>query len=317
MAVRFELVIYSENERAAYRAGEEALDEIQRIESHISPFITTSEISKLNARAASEPVRLSPEVFNLIKIAKEIWESTQGAFDITIGQLMRLWGFRDLNLQTPPRQEQVNAVKEITGMHLVELNPQQYTVSFRKNSVAIDLGAIGKGYAIDQACSILRELGITSALIHGGTSTIAAIGTPPDSSFWKIALDLPDFIKKDNKKPLAVVGLKDNSISVSALWGRINESGETFYGHIIDPRTGYPVSNTLMSAVIMESATYTDAISTALLVLGAEGVTALKSKFNLNGLILATAEGLHNRLAIYHQKIDLLPPWDRFAHPLS
>jgi thiamine biosynthesis lipoprotein len=142
-------------------------------------------------------------------------------------------------------------------MHLVELDPKNFTISFARPGVMLDLGAIGKGYAIDQAADILREAGVSRALIHGGTSTVYAIGSP-----WKVG------IESDKEDPIAVVDLEDTALSVSAVWGKSFRVGKKTYGHVIDPRTGRPVQRALLAAVILPCATETDALSTALLTLG-------------------------------------------------
>jgi len=126
----------------------------------------------------------------------------------------------------------------------------------------LDLGAIGKGYAVDRDVDLLREAGVKSALIHGGTSTAFALGRPPDGSRWKIAVTSG---KDASARPLAVVELENESLSVSAVWGRSFRIGEKIYGHIIDPRTGEPAEGALLSAVVLPGATETDALSTALL----------------------------------------------------
>jgi thiamine biosynthesis lipoprotein len=152
----------------------------------------------------------------------------------------------------------------------------------------LDLGAIGKGYAIEQAAELLREAGVTSGLVHGGTSTIYALGHPPESEAWQIAITSPEsgaaLLAKSPAvehqpeagpgkpaTPAAVVALKDEAMSVSAVWGKFFQAEGETYGHIIDPRTGYPASQGVMAVVVLGSATETDALSTALLTLGPEG----------------------------------------------
>jgi FAD:protein FMN transferase len=151
-------------------------------------------------------------------------------------------------------------------MRLVHLNREDFTVRFEHAGVMLDLGAIGKGYAIEKAAELLREAGVTSALLHGGTSTVCAIGNPPDAEFWKVAIEDPE-----KKQLVAVVRLKNEALSISAVWGKSFEADGKTFGHVIDPRTGQPVSECLLSAVILPSAMETDALSTALLTLGASG----------------------------------------------
>ena len=274
MATRFEIVLHGDNPVALRAAGEEALDEIDRIEAQLSLYRNTSEIAHLNARAARGPVRVSPEVFRLLDQAKQLSAETQGAFDITIAPLVRCWGFMG-GTGALPAAEAIAEARARIGMHLVELNERDFTVCFAREGVMLDLGAIGKGYAIEQATMILREDGITSAILHGGTSTVSAIGHPPDANAWKVAIERP--VENSDTPPatLAVVPLKDEALSVSAIWGRSFHSGDKTFGHVIDPRTGAPTCSALLSAVVLPSATETDALSTALLTLGPPGLARI------------------------------------------
>jgi thiamine biosynthesis lipoprotein len=276
MATRFEIVLHGANPVALRAAGEEALEEVDRVEALLSLYRNTSEIAHVNARASREPVRVSPPVFRLLEQARRLSEETGGAFDITIAPLVRCWGFMGATGHMPP-PEAVAAAREKVGWNLVDLDAPNFTVRFAREGVMLDLGALGKGYAIERAAEILRDDGVTSAILHGGTSTVHAIGHPPDSDAWKIAIERP---VEDSSMPpslLATVPLKDESLSVSAIWGRSFQSGDKTYGHVIDPRTGQPVEAALLSAVALSSATETDALSTALLTLGSAGLQQIAS----------------------------------------
>lgn len=279
MATRFEIVLHGANPVALRAAGEEALDEIDRIEALLSLYRDTSEIAHVNARAAREPVRLSPPVFRLLEQARRLSGETGGAFDITIAPLVRCWGFMG-GTGSLPTPEAVEQARQKVGWNLVELDPANFTVRFAREGVMLDLGAIGKGYAIERAAEILRDDGVTSAILHGGTSTVHAIGHPPDADAWKVAIERP--IEDTTAPPplMATVPLRDESLSVSAVWGRSFQSGNKTYGHVIDPRGGQPTEAALLSAVVLPSATETDALSTALLTLGTPGlpqIAALRS----------------------------------------
>jgi thiamine biosynthesis lipoprotein len=273
MATRFELVLHGENQMALRAAGEEALREIERLESQLSLYRSSSEIAHLNAHAASGPVRVSPGVFALLRQAKELHQESGGAFDITIAPLVKCWGFMHGTGRLPGAQELAEGRARV-GMHLVELNAEDFTVRFLREGVMLDLGAIGKGYAIECAAEILREAGITGALLHGGTSTIQAIGHPAEADAWFVALPNPGSPAtraKANSDVLATVPLKDEAMSVSAVWGKSFEAEGKKFGHVLDPRTGEPARASLMAAVVLRSATETDALSTALLIAGASG----------------------------------------------
>jgi FAD:protein FMN transferase len=279
MATRFELVLHGGRAASLRAAGEEALDEIDRLEAQLSLFRPSSEIAHLNLCAARERVRVTPPLFSLLEHAGRLHEESGGAFDITVAPLMRCWGFIG-GSGTVAQPEEVAAAKANVGMHLLRLHPEDFTVEFTREGVMLDLGAIGKGYAIERAVELLREAGVTSALVHGGTSTIYAIGHPPEADRWEVALPNPADPMLDPATSCAPPGqspkwvrvpLRDEAISVSAVWGKFFESGNRTFGHVIDPRTGEPVQRAVLAVVVLPSATETDALSTALLTLGLDG----------------------------------------------
>jgi FAD:protein FMN transferase len=294
MATRFEIVLSGADPIALRAAGEEALDEIDRLENQLSLFRPSSEIARLNARAAFEPIRVTPAVLALLQHARRLNQETDGAFDITVAPLMRCWGF----LGGPghlPKPEELEAARARVGMRLVQFDPNESRVRYEREGVMLDLGAIGKGYAIDRAVEILREAGITSALLHGGTSTVYGLGSPPEGDSWKIEIPGPGtavtfsstgsswgapsqansepglVASTPSGAPFATVSLRDQSLSVSAFWGKFFRAQDRNFGHIIDPRTGEPSAQAVLSAVVLPSATETDALSTALLTLGPAG----------------------------------------------
>jgi thiamine biosynthesis lipoprotein len=269
MATRFEIVLHGENPARLRGAGEEALAEVERIEAQLSIYRPTSELARVNACAARQPVRVSPPVFRLLEQARRLHHESGGAFDIAIGPLVRCWGFMDGSGSLPDPAE-VALVRQQVGMPHVILDEENLTVRFDTAGVMLDLGAIGKGYALDRAAETLREAGVTSALLHGGTSTVYGLGKPPGEDAWKVAIESPPG-DAAGPKWLATVPLQDEALSVSAVWGKFFEHEGKTFGHVLDPRTGQPVANAVMAAVVLPSATETDALSTALLVVGAEG----------------------------------------------
>ena len=170
-----------------------------------------------------------------------------------------------------PQPEEIEEARAKVGMDLVRLRPEDFTVEFAREGVMLDLGAIGKGYAIDRAVEILRDAGVTAALLHGGTSTVYALGYPPGAEDWKVAIENPPIEAGDWAAKIQSVSLKDEAMSVSAVWGRSFDLDGTMYGHVLDPRRGQPVNTAVLAAVILPSATETDALSTALLILGSRG----------------------------------------------
>jgi thiamine biosynthesis lipoprotein len=312
MATRFEIVLHGANPVSLRAAGEEALYEIQRLEAQLNLYSETSELSGINARAARKPIKVEPGLFQLLQRARALYRETSGAFDITVAPLMRCWGFmRDTG--RVPHPSDLEAARALVGMDQVALNERDFTIRFAQPGVMIDLGAIGKGYAIELAAEVLREDGVTSALLHGGTSTVYAIGAPPGESAWKVAIEFPEeptpASNTDTRDPpsanerqplapwkasrdssakniLAVVPLCDEALSVSAVWGKAFQSEDKLLGHVIDPRTGQPASRAMLAAVVLPSATEADAFSTALLIGGKEAQSDLaKTRLSARSLV--------------------------------
>jgi thiamine biosynthesis lipoprotein len=321
MATRFEIILHGEDSVSLRAAGEEALDEVERLENQLSLYRPASDIAHLNARAARGPVRVEPGLFRLLQEARKFHQETEGAFDITIAPLVRCWGFMGATGRIPSQAEIAEARSKV-GMHLVELDGTNYSVRFACEGVMLDLGAIAKGYAIERAAALLREAGVTRAILHGGTSTVQAIGSPPELGGWNVAIEYPEetywqplaeahrptsksltvsptpAIRSHHDEPsaspalLALVTLKDEALSVSAVSGKAFQYDNKIYGHVLDPRTGYPASHALLSAVVSPSATETDALSTALLTAGLKGHDAIAAlRPALRTLVLASIQG--------------------------
>ncbi len=265
MATRFELILYGERESYLRAVGEEALEEISRVEAQLSFYRTDSDVTDLNLRGGSEMVPVDPRFFRLLLKAQELSAESEGAFDITVAPLMQVWGFVS-GSGSMPIETDIETARQSVGRQNVILDEANYAVTFAREGVQIDLGAIGKGYAVDRAIDILRENEIANALLHGGTSTIFGLGSPPDSEGWGIGIQKP--YSEAGDSPIAAVTLHDEALSVSAPHGKWFESGGKRYSHVSDPRTGYPTGSTLLAALVTPTATEGDALSTALLTLG-------------------------------------------------
>ena len=262
MATRFEVALHGAPAASLRAAAEEALAEIARLEDMLSLYRPTSEIAHINSRGAQEPVAVSPEVFALLECCIELGEQTRGAFDITLAPLMRCWRFIN-DTGAVPAEEDLKTARAQCGWPQLQLNPEDTTVRLATEGAMLDLGSIGKGYALEQAAALLLENEFEHFLIHGGTSTVCARGTQADGAPWRIAVEHPDA----DQPPLGIVDLADESLSVSGIGGKsfIDEHGVE-QGHVIDPRTGRPAQSARVAAVVCDSATVSDAWATALLV---------------------------------------------------
>ncbi|MCP3915608.1 MAG: FAD:protein FMN transferase [bacterium] len=256
MGTRFELVLVANSSmpEAQLRAiGEEALFEIEEADRRLSLFRKDSLLSHINRSGSARGVRVDPDTYAMLKVCDEVWRASDGAFDPTVAPLMAARGFHG-----GERGDAQEALARVGWRH-VRFDDAHRAVHLEQPGVALDLGAVGKGHGLDLAARTLRENGVTSALLHGGTSTVVAIGTPPDEDAWRVSLG--------EGAPLA--RLEDACLSVSAPHGRtVREDGES-RGHVLDPRTGRSVNAVTLAAVIAPNATLADAASTALLVRGA------------------------------------------------
>jgi thiamine biosynthesis lipoprotein len=267
MATRFELLLLGRRPESLRAAAEEALDEIERVEEWMSPYRPESEWVRLHREGVGRPVRVDPRLFAFLWRARELTEKTGGMFDPTVGPLLRAWGFRG-GASEMPDPGAVAAARELVGWRQVELDLDRGTVCLLRPGVEIHPGAMGKGYALDRAVEILREAGVENGIIHGGTSTVCALGTPSDGEGWPVLLPEPPpgtGVAWPEGRPPRVL-LRDTTLSVSAVWGR----GDSPVSHVLDPRTGNPTRGLALAAVVAESATDSDVWSTALLVGGPE-----------------------------------------------
>lgn len=260
MGTRFEVVLAGGVAADVRAAGEAALEEVRLLHDRLSAFSPGSVVSRLNERAAEGPVAVAGDVFALLALCREVWAASDGAFDATVGPLMDTWGFRvrEGEAWTPPTDVELAEVRGRVGMGLVELNAEVRSVRFATAGVRLDLGAVAKGWALDAAAAILRERGVTSAFIHGGTSSVVAIGTPPGREGWAV------HVRGVERR----VVLRDSALGVSAGHGRQVVVNGELLGHVIDPRMGRPTRGAKVAAVVGASAAMADAWSTAALVVG-------------------------------------------------
>jgi FAD:protein FMN transferase len=246
MGTEYAMNLYGSSVALLESAAEQASDEVKRIDQMLSNYIPDSELNLVNQEAATHPVQVSPEFFGLLAKCFEYSRDSNGAFDITVGPLMKVWGFYKDSGHLPHRAEIRTALNQI-GYRSVELDPKRHTVRFRKPGISLDPGGVGKGYAVDRVVAVLRANGVSSALVSAGGSSIYGIGTPPgDPRGWYVRIRDP----KDQHKTAAVVYLKNNSLSTSGNYEKFFFAEGKLYSHIMDPRTGYPSEGMLAVSVI-------------------------------------------------------------------
>lgn len=265
MGTTFTIFVYAADQEQATEYFEIAFDEIERVEEALSDYRPTSELSRINRLAANETVTTDPEVFKFLQTSMEFSRRSDGAFDITVGPLMRAWGFFRGKGHYPTPEELSNARKS-TGWEHVHLDPEKRTVHFDQQGMSLDPGGIGKGYAVERVVNLFREAGVKTALIDAGSSTIYAMGAPPGKNGWTIQVPRPG----DRTRSISTVLLRDTSLSTSGNYEKFFMLNGKIYCHIMDPRTGEPIQGTLQTTVITPNATDSDALSLIMFVMGGE-----------------------------------------------
>ena len=245
-----------------------ALDEIDRLDLLLSNYRRDSPLSRLNREAATRPVAVEPELFDFVALCLRWSRDSDGAFDATVGPLMRAWGFfRDEG--RVPDQDALRRARAAVGYRHVVLDPAAGTVRFDRTGVELDPGGLGKGYAVDKAVEVLRRRGIASALVNLGGSSVYGLGRPPGGSAWEVGIHAPG-----SEQVASTVRLHDGALSVAGNDRRSFEKDGVRYGHVMDPRTGRPAQGVLGVAVLSGSATDGDALDDVLLVEGPEAARA-------------------------------------------
>lgn len=259
MACPFE-VTFDQKDARWLPAAQAALRQVEDIEAQLTVFRDTSAIVELNTRAAAAATPCDPDLFALLSRCAELSNDTVGAFDITSTPLSRCWGFLHREGRLPSEQE-ISAARDRVGMQHVHLDPSRSTVKFAKTGVELNLGAIGKGYALDRMAADLRSHGVDRALLSAGRSSLLAIGQ--HGRGWSV-----DLVSPRRATPLARVWLRDAALGTSGAGTQFAIIDGTRYGHVIDPRSGRPSQGILSASVICSSAADADALSTAFLVGG-------------------------------------------------
>jgi len=268
MGTEFTLYLDSADEVRAQACFDAVFDEIDRLESTFSRFRASSEISRLNREAGDGPMVTDPEVFQLLAAALDVSRKTEGVFDITVGQLMRAWGFSGRQPGIPDAQT-LAAAQECVGWTNIELDPEWRTVEFLRHGLEVDLGGIAKGYAVDCAMGVLRSAGV-QGLIDAGSSSIAAT----DEAFargWEVSIANP----LDASATLCEAELGNRALSTSGVMEQSFVQDGRIYCHLIDPtalgaETSAPVRQVLQVTVLAPSSMLADALSTAMFLLGCE-----------------------------------------------
>jgi len=263
MAAVFEIFIVHEDLEYADQAAMAAFRMIDKIQARLSRFVENSDISRINNLKAGHSTVVGMDTFECLQLCQQVNKDTFGAFDITVGSLYKCWLNKDKSLRKPTANE-LAAAKQNTGTHLLHLDEDEMTATVLADGVSLDLGAIGKGFALDKAAEVLEEWSISTAFLHGAGSTVLGMKKPKGTKGWPITMSLlNDLWKKDKSIESEIETLEIYDVDDSALSGSNLEVGS----HVIEPRLSKPVEANIAAWAVTKTASLADALSTSLLVM--------------------------------------------------
>lgn len=271
MACRFEVLLHPGRPECGPEAAFHALDSVSHLENLLSVYLPTSEFSLLNDRAFHQPVHVSESTLQVIELGLEVFRQTDGAFDLTAARLSKVWGFYRRQGKMPSDSEIQDALQSVGSQH-IQIDSSNRMVRFDR-PIEINSGGIGKGFAIDSAAASLRAAGVEDFAFHGGKSSLLCRGNQnvlDDASGWRIAVRHPE----QSERILGALILKDQALGTSGPANQFFYFRGKRYGHIIDPRTGWPADGMLSVTVLHPMAGWADALATGLYVLGIEKAIA-------------------------------------------
>ncbi len=267
----------------ASKASDEVFDKLQWLEKTMTINDSGSEIDTLNDMAGKEGVKLSEESIYVLETAKKYSELSGGAFDVTVGPLVKSWGIFTENPKVPGKDEVSNLLKLVNYKNII-VDKSTLTAKLEKPGQIADLGGIAKGYAGDEAVKIYKKYGITSAYINLG-GNVVVLGSKPDGTDWKVGVQNP---RAENGKFIGILNLSDKTVVTSGDYERYFEKDGVRYHHILDPKTGYPSDSGLISTTIVaDNSIDADALSTATFVLGLDkGMRLIESLKGIDAIFI-------------------------------
>ena len=314
MACEFEVCLNAGQYTHGMDTALEALDVVDSLERRLSIFRDDSQLSEVNRFAADGPVAVDSEVFELLEFCSRLNTQTDGALDISTGPLSDAWGFSRRAGSIPNTADLAIAMQSV-GMKNIVLDADEQTVHFLHHGARLNLGAIGKGYALDRAARVFEEAGIHNFMIHGGQSSVLACGssldnlapnaTPdneiePSAGGWTVGVAHP--LRPGQR--LAQIRLKNRALATSGSARQFFRHKGRRYSHILDPRSGQPAEGVLSATVLAPTAAEADALSTAVFILGHDRSRELLETRTDIGVIIALPIGGLNHIEIITFGID-------------
>lgn len=280
--------VYAPTEEQAKKAAQAAFQEFRRLEILANRYPSSpgrwSQVQEINAQAGKSPVPVSRDIFTMVSLSKKYHEETGGAFEVTIGPVIDLWGFGQETKRVPPTEE-LQATLSLVGSDKILLDREKQTVFLTQEKMSLDLGGIAKGYAADRAAQILKEYGIEKALINAG-GNILVLGEKASNKPWKIGIQHP----RQGEKIMATLELKDQAAVTSGDYQRYFLEGGERYHHLLNPKTGLPAGELISVTVIAPNSTEADILSTAFFIMGLEKSLAYLEKHPELGAVFVTPE---------------------------
>jgi FAD:protein FMN transferase len=284
MGTLLEITLHGSDAATLARARDAVSERIDALDARMSRFASESDVSRLNRRAGGAPLAVDPAVRDILGEAVRMATLTRGAFDVSVGPLVDLWvrAAADDALPGPDALADARARVGVDGIRIAA----DGRVALRAGT-SIDLGGLAKGYALDCALRVLAAHGVESALLNFGQSSLWALGRPPDALGWRLLVRAPQ------GGFAGVIVLRDQALSVSGSLGQWSEIAGRRFGHVLDPRSGWPLTRRREALVVAPTATLAEALSTALLVLGeTEGIALVQAQPGCEALLL-DADGGH------------------------
>jgi thiamine biosynthesis lipoprotein len=273
MGTKFRILLYAPDKVGADKASKAAFERVADLDRIMSDYQTTSELMSLCAKAGGDPVPVSDDLFFVLSKAQEVSKLSNGAFDVTVGPVVKLWR-RARRTQKMPEREQLAKALELVGYEKMKLDPKKKSVQLAKEGMQLDLGGIAKGYAADEAIAVLKKQGFTRALVAAG-GDIAVSGPPPDAEGWKIEIEAAD---DSDDKPRRTLLLHDAGVSTSGEKEQYVEIDGKRYSHIVDPKTGIGLIGRQSVTVVAPNGITSDSMTKVVSVLGPDKGLAIVEK---------------------------------------
>jgi len=283
MGTMIEIILMDDDEGSADQAVLQAFQEMKRIETLMSSWIDSSDVTRINRSAGKEWVKVSPETMEVIKKAKEISELSEGAFDITVAPLVDLWR-KAREKKTPPSVEDVKGKLDLVNFRNIGIDPKG-RVFLKKEGMAIDLGGIAKGHAVDKAFNVLRSLGYNNLIVNAGGDL--RIGGTKNNQPWSIGIQNP----REPQKILTTIPLSDVAVATSGDYQKFFIYQGKQYHHIVNPKNGFPTEGCQSVTIVTKDCITADGLATAIFVLGPKKGYALCQKLDGVDCLIVYEEG--------------------------